>query len=86
MLQRVDALDRELKDVEAAFETFKTKDLAAFNASLQQAKLPPITVAVLEFDLDEQPDGGRGAALATGLVGLRFYGDMKGLEAQGERD
>ena len=86
MLQRVDALDRELKDVETAFETFKAKDLAAFNASLQQAKLPPLTVAVMQFDLDEQPDGGRGAVLANGLVGLRFYGDMKGLEAQGERD
>jgi len=86
MLQRVDALDRELKDVETAFETFKAKDLAAFNASLQQAKLPPLTVAVVQFDLDEQPDGGRGAVLANGLVGLRFYGDMKGLEAQGERD
>jgi photosystem II stability/assembly factor-like uncharacterized protein len=86
MLQRVDALDRELKDVEAAFETFKAKDLAAFNASLQQANLPPIKIAKIDLDPEEQADGGRASALVSGLVGLHFYGDVRSLEATGERD
>jgi photosystem II stability/assembly factor-like uncharacterized protein len=86
LLQRVDALDRELKDVETAFETFKSKDLAAFNATLQQAKLPPITVGTITFDPDDQPRGGQLSALANGLVGLHFYGDMSALGQQGERE
>ena len=86
MLQRVDALDRELKDVETAFEAFKAKDLAAFNARLQQSNLPPVTVAQIGIDPDAQPRGGRAAALVDGLVGTRFYGDMKAIEEQGERE
>jgi photosystem II stability/assembly factor-like uncharacterized protein len=86
MLQRVDALDRELKEVEAAFEEFKAKDLAEFNATLQQAKLPPVTVATITFDPDEQPRGGRLSALASGLVGLHFYGDIGAIEGRGERE
>jgi photosystem II stability/assembly factor-like uncharacterized protein len=86
LLQRVDALDRELKDVETAFETFKSKDLAAFNATLQQAKLPPITVATITIDPDEQPRGGSVSALANGLVGLHFYGDLSVLGEHGERE
>jgi photosystem II stability/assembly factor-like uncharacterized protein len=86
LLQRVDALDRELKDVETAFETFKAKDLAAFNATLQQAKLPPVTVATVTFDPDEQPRGGSLSELANGLVGLHFYGDLRALAEQGERE
>jgi photosystem II stability/assembly factor-like uncharacterized protein len=86
MLQRVDALDRELKEVEAAFETFKAKDLNAFNATLQQAKLPPVTVATISFDPDEQPRGGPLSALASGLVGMHFYGDTSALQKRGERE
>jgi photosystem II stability/assembly factor-like uncharacterized protein len=86
LLQRIDSLDRELKDVEASFEAFKARNLASFNASLQQANLPPITVAEIELGPDDLPDGGRLSALANGLVGLRFYGDISRLEEQGERD
>ena len=86
MLQRVDALERELTDVEGDFEAFKAKDLAAFNASLQQAQLPPITVAEVDVDPDSQGDGGRASALVEGLVGTRFYGDMSALSEKGERD
>jgi hypothetical protein len=86
MLQRVDALDRELKDTEAEFEAFKAKDLAAFNAGMQQANLPPVTVATIDVDPDAQGRGGRASALVEGLVGTRFYGDLHAVEQQGERD
>ncbi len=85
MLQRVDALDRELKDVEAEFEAFKANDLAQFNAMLQQANLPPVTVAAVDLDPEDQPDGGRASALVSGLVGLRFYGDLAAVERRDDR-
>ena len=86
MMQRVDALDRELKDVEAEFQAFKTKDLAGFNASLQQAKLPPVTVASVVLDPDDQARGGRASALVEGLVGTHFYGNFGSGEQTGDRD
>ena len=86
MLERVDALDRELKDVEARFEAFKANDLAAFNALLQQSNLPPIKVAMVEFDPRNQPRGGPLSALAEGMVGLRFYGDFDRLKRRPKTD
>ncbi|MFP5330440.1 MAG: WD40/YVTN/BNR-like repeat-containing protein [Alphaproteobacteria bacterium] len=86
MLERVDALDRELKDVEVRFEAFKANDLAAFNALLQQSNLPPIKVAVIDFDLLDRPRGGPLSALAEGMVGMRFYGDMERLKRRPKTD
>jgi hypothetical protein len=86
LLQRVDALERELKDVETALDTLKANDLAAFNASLQQAKLPPVTIAEFDMDSEEMADGGRASALVEGLVGTHFYGDWAKLEERGEKD
>ena len=86
LMQRVDALERELRDVETALETLKSNDLAAFNASLQQAKLPPVTVAEFDIDAESVADGGRASALVEGLVGTHFYGDMGKLEERGEKD
>ena len=86
MLERVDALDRELKDVEAAFAAFKANDLAKFNANLQQSNLPPIQVAEVDVDPDSQPGGGRAEALVEGLVGTRFYGDLSKLNEERERE
>ena len=85
-IARIDALDRELKDVEARFAAFETGDLATFNARLKSANLPPITVAEVEFDEDELARGGRVSALTRGLVGTRFYGDFRSLEETGEKD
>jgi photosystem II stability/assembly factor-like uncharacterized protein len=83
---RIDALDRELKDVEAQWSTFEAGDVAAFNARLKAANLPPLTIAEVEFDPDELARGGRSSALARGLVGTRFYGDLSALRETGEKD
>jgi photosystem II stability/assembly factor-like uncharacterized protein len=85
-LARIDALDRELKDVEAEWTAFQSGDLAAFNAKLRSANLPPLTIAEVEFDPDDLARGGRISALARGLVGTRFYGNVGTLEETGEKD
>jgi photosystem II stability/assembly factor-like uncharacterized protein len=83
---RIEALDRELKDVEAQWAAFEAGDLAAFNAKLRAASMPSLTVVKVEFDLDEQPRGGRISALVHGIVGSRFYGDARSLEKTDEKD
>ena len=85
-MARVDALDRELKDVEARWAAFQSGDLASFNAKLKAANLPSLTVAEVEFDPDQLPRGGRASALVRGIVGLRFYGDAGSLEQTNEKD
>ena len=86
LIERANVLDRELKDVEARFAAFKAGDLAAFNALLQQANLPPLKVAEIDIDPDGQPRGGPISALAEGMIGTRFYGDFGGLEQRAEKD
>jgi photosystem II stability/assembly factor-like uncharacterized protein len=85
-IARIDALDRELKDVEAQWAALEAGDLAAFNAKLKAANLPPLTVAEVTFDPDDQPRGGRASALARGLVGMRFYGNATALQETGDKD
>ncbi len=58
-MARIDALDRELKEVEAQWAAFKAGDVAAFNAKLKAANLPPLTIAEVELDPDEIARGGR---------------------------
>jgi photosystem II stability/assembly factor-like uncharacterized protein len=83
---RIDALDRELKDVEAGWAAFRSGDLAVFNAKLKAANLAPLTIASVEFDADDLARGGRMSALARGLVGTRFYGDAAALSETHEKD
>jgi hypothetical protein len=85
-LARIDALERELKDVEAQWAAFRAGDLAAFNAKLQGASLRPLKIAEVHFDEEQLARGGRISALVRGLVGTRFYGDLKALTATGEKD
>ncbi len=84
-MARVDALDRELKDVEAEWAAFQSGDLATFNAKLKGASLPPIAIAAVVFDKDPAR-GGRVTALVRGLVGTHFYGDLGSLQETGEKD
>jgi len=83
-MARVDALDRELKDVEAEWAAFQAGDLATFNAKLKAANLPPVTIA--EVKLEDPARGGRISALARGLVGNRFYGDLAATQERAEKD
>jgi photosystem II stability/assembly factor-like uncharacterized protein len=85
-LARIDALDRELRDVEAQWAAFQAGDLAAFNAKLRASSMAPLTIARVEFDPDELARGGKVSALVRGLVGTRFYGDSRSLEDTGEKD
>jgi photosystem II stability/assembly factor-like uncharacterized protein len=85
-MARIEALDRELKDVEAGWAAFQANDVAAFNAKLKAASLPPLTIADVQFDPDDLARGGRVAALVRGLVGTRFYGDAGLLDEKGEKD
>ena len=85
-LARIDALDRELRDVEGQWAAFQSGDLAAFNAKLRAASLPPVTIARVEFDPDDLPRGGKVSALVSGLVGNRYYGNAGALEETGEKD
>ena len=85
-MARIEALDRELTDVERQWAAFLSGDFAAFNAKLKAANLSPLTVAEVEFDPEELARGGRVSALARGLVGSRFYGEVRSFEERGEKD
>ena len=85
-LARIEALDRELKDVEGQWVALQAGDIAAFNATLRSANLPPLTIAEIEFDPDDLARGGRASVLARGLVGTRYFGSVKALEEVGEKD
>jgi photosystem II stability/assembly factor-like uncharacterized protein len=85
-LARIDALDRELKDVESQWAAMQAGDVAAFNAKLRAANLPPLTIAAIDFDPDDLARGGRASALARGLVGTHFYGNAAALQETSERD
>ena len=85
-MARVDALDRELKDVEARWAAFQSADVATFDAKLKAANLPPLTIAEVKFDPDELARGGRVSALVRGLVGTHFYGDASARREVGEKD
>jgi photosystem II stability/assembly factor-like uncharacterized protein len=85
-MARIDALDRELKDVEGEWAAFQSAELPGFNAKLKAASLPPVTIAEVRFDPDELARGGPAASLASGLVGTHFYGSFATPEAKGERD
>ncbi|HET7281436.1 MAG TPA: sialidase [Sphingomicrobium sp.] len=85
-MARIDALDRELKDVEAQWTALQAGDVAAFNARLKGANLPPVTIAELRFDPDELARGGRVDALVRGLVGTRFYGNAASLQQVADKD
>ena len=85
-IARIDALDRELKELEARWAAMQSSDVPAFNARLKAADMSPLTIAEIEFDPNEAVRGGRVEALARGLVGTHFYGDLHALEETGEKD
>ena len=84
-LARVDVLERELGEVEAAFTTLKSGDLAKLNVALGRVGQPGIDLANVTVE-ESQARGGPAAALARGLVGTRFIGSYATLSAVGEKD
>ena len=85
-MARIDALDRELKEVEVQWAALNAGDVAAFNARLKAANLPPLTIAEVRLDPDEIAGGGPLAALVRGLVGTHFYGNADDLKQAAEKD
>jgi hypothetical protein len=85
-IARIDALDRELKEIEAQWAALQSGDVAALSAKLRAASLPPLTIAAVNIDPDSVARGGRAAVLARGLVGTRFYGEVSALQETGEKD
>jgi hypothetical protein len=72
-LARVDALERELADVEHQFATLTGSELQNINTKLKAKSLPAITVAS-EVPLEATERGGRIASLFAGMVGSRYVG------------
>jgi photosystem II stability/assembly factor-like uncharacterized protein len=85
-LARIDALERELKDVEDRYAALEAGDITDFNRQLEQAKLPKLDLAAARIEEEEDARGGRASALARGLIGARYYGSFEALEEQGEKD
>ena len=84
-IARIDALDRELREVEGQWAALQAGDAAALSARLKAANLPPLKVAEFVVDPDAIPRGGRATALARGLVGTHFYGQTTALRETGDR-
>jgi photosystem II stability/assembly factor-like uncharacterized protein len=72
-LARLDALERELKDVEDSFDKLKSGELATINAGLKAKGLDEIAVPA---DPGTAPGGGAppGKAIFSGFIGLRYLG------------
>ena len=85
-MARIDALDRELKEVEGQWAAMRSGPVAALSARLKAANLAPLTIAADDVHPDNLARGGRLSTLVRGLVGSRFYGDAKTLENVGEKD
>jgi photosystem II stability/assembly factor-like uncharacterized protein len=85
-MARIDALDRELRDVETQWAALQAGDIAGFNAKLRAASLPPVVIAEVRFDAYDRARGGPVAALVRGLVGTHYYGDAASLREAGEKD
>jgi photosystem II stability/assembly factor-like uncharacterized protein len=85
-IARVDALERELGEVEAAFAKLKSGDVAKLSAALRAAGQPGIDLANVKIERTNARGGRATAVLARGLVGTRFIGDYAALRRMGKRD
>jgi hypothetical protein len=83
-MARIDALDRELGEIEKQWAALQASDVAGFNARLKAANLPPLTMAEIKLDADAR--GGPVSALVRGLVGTHFCGHLSSLTEAAEKD
>lgn len=84
-LARIDALERELKEVEDAFAALKAGDGARVSAALVAAGGAPLDLAAVQLRQDGSR-GGRATALSRGLVGTRFMGTASALLRTSKKD
>jgi hypothetical protein len=83
-LARIDALERELGEVEQAFERLKGGAAARLSTAMVGEKLPPIDFAVV-IVRPEDAKGGPAAALAHGLIGMRYYGSLRDIRVNARK-
>jgi photosystem II stability/assembly factor-like uncharacterized protein len=87
LVARVDALGRELDDVETSFAALVSKQLPQTNEKLKAKALPPLAVAVAAAPDAEVARGGPVDALFAGMLGSRFRGSLAGVMGDArERD
>ncbi|MFD1611972.1 sialidase [Sphingomonas tabacisoli] len=84
-LARVDALEKELGEVESAWASLSGDAVKKLNVTAEAIGLEPVDLTEVEAD-EEDARGGRVEALARGLVGTRFVGNMGALMEQGEKE
>ena len=84
-LAYIDALERELAEVEGQYAALAAGDVAKLSAALEAHGLEGIDLADYELDEDDAR-GGPVSALAAGLVGLHFTGKATDLMETGEKD
>jgi hypothetical protein len=71
-LARIDALERELSEVEQGYARLKAGDAQRLSTAMVTEKLPAIDFAGAKLAADDAR-GGPAQALVNGLVGLRYY-------------
>lgn len=84
-LARVDALEKELVEVEQAWAALRNDAMKKMNKAAQAMGMEPVDFAKLEID-EDSARGGPMDALAEGLLGTRFTGDFGIFSGRAERD
>ncbi len=83
-IARVDALEKELAEVEASFAALKAGPATALNNMLPGVGLAAIDLSAVPAVADGSR-GGRAMVVAQGLVGTRFAGSFTALARAGRR-
>ena len=83
-LARVDALEKELAEVEAGYAALKAEQATALNKALQADGVAPIDLAAVKPRPDDAR-GGPAGALGSNLIGTRYTGKMSALRTGKKR-
>ncbi|WP_066120570.1 sialidase, partial [Blastomonas sp. CCH2-A2] len=84
-LARVDALEKELAEVETGFAALKAGDAAVLNLALQADGVPAIDLAAVLPRADDAR-GGPAAAVGSFMLGTRYTGSMSALRTSRKRN
>ncbi|MGL4542592.1 MAG: sialidase, partial [Polymorphobacter sp.] len=83
-IARVDALEKELAEVEAGYAALKAEQATALNKALSVDGVSPIDLAAVMPRPDEAR-GGPAAAIGNFMIGTRYQGSMKALSTGKKR-